>query len=307
MNAPRTIAEYLKLLRTALRGADPALIQDALYDAEEHLRAELAEQPDRDEATMLEEVAGSYGAPDEVAEIYRDQEIRVQRAMRPPAQPPRRSRVGRFFGVAADPRTYGALFYMVLTLATGIFYFTWAVVGLALSAGLSIVIIGLPLIALFLGTVRVLSLMEGRIIEAMLGMRMPRRPVYPTQGLTLMQRIGRMFTDVRTWTTLGYMCLMLPLGIAYFTVAAGLLSISLGLIIAPLALFFDRHWVSGLYVNHQVMIDWGFGAHAPTWGEGLAMCLIGIALLFMTLHLARAIGHLHGLIAKHMLVPRTSG
>jgi hypothetical protein len=30
---PRTIAEYLEELRTALRGADPALIQDALYDA----------------------------------------------------------------------------------------------------------------------------------------------------------------------------------------------------------------------------------------------------------------------------------
>ncbi|NMW25337.1 hypothetical protein HFP05_13520, partial [Rhodanobacter denitrificans] len=78
MNAPRTIVEYLEQLRAALRGADPALIQDALYDAEEHLRAELAEQPGRGEAQMLEQVVGSYGAPDEVAEIYRDQEIRIQ-------------------------------------------------------------------------------------------------------------------------------------------------------------------------------------------------------------------------------------
>ena len=81
---PRTIREYLDQLRIELRGADPAMIQDALYDAEEHLRAELAEQPDRDEATMLEHVVGSYGAPDEVADIYRDQEIRIQRAIRPP-------------------------------------------------------------------------------------------------------------------------------------------------------------------------------------------------------------------------------
>src|SRR3546814_8057864 len=82
------------------------MIQDALYDAEEHLRAELAEQPDRDEAAMLEHVVGSYGAPDEVAEIYRDQEIRIQRALRPPPPPKRRSLAGRFFGVAADPHTY---------------------------------------------------------------------------------------------------------------------------------------------------------------------------------------------------------
>ncbi len=306
MNAPRTIAQYLDQLRAALRGADPALIQDALYDAEEHLRAELAEQPGRDEAAMLEHVVNSYGAPDEVAEIYRDQEIRIQRAIRPPPPPRRRSLAGRFFGVAADPRAYSALFYMLLSLATGIFYFTWAVTGLSLSAGLSILIIGLPFIVLFFGSVRVLSLVEGRMVEAMLGMRMPRRPVYPTQGMSLMQRIGHMFTDVHTWTTLCYMWLMLPLGIAYFTLAVTLLSVSVALIGAPLAMAFRADWFSGLYVDHQTTVDWGFGAHVPGWGDAIAMLVIGIALLFATLHLARAVGRLHGYIAKHMLVPRES-
>ena len=306
MNAPRTIAEYLEQLRAALRGADPALIQDALYDAEEHLRAELAEQPGRSEAQMLEHVVGSYGAPDEVAEIYRDQEIRIQRALRPPPPPKRRSLAGRFFGVAADPRTYGALFYMLLSLATGIFYFTWAVTGLSLSVGLSVLIIGLPFIVLFFGSVRVLSLVEGRIVEAMLGMRMPRRPVYPTTGMTLMQRIGSMFTDVHTWTTLCYMWLMLPLGIVYFTLAVTLLSVSVAFIGAPLAMLLHNDWLPGLYVDHQVTVNWGFGAHVPGWGDAIAMCVIGIVLLFATLHLARALGRLHGHVAKHMLVPRAA-
>ena len=306
MNAPRTIVEYLEQLRAALRGADPALIQDALYDAEEHLRAELAEQPGRGEAQMLEHVVGSYGAPDEVAEIYRDQEIKIQRALRPPPPPKRRSLAGRFFGVAADPRTYGALFYMLLSLATGIFYFTWAVTGLSLSVGLSVLIIGLPFIVLFFGSVRVLSLVEGRIVEAMLGMRMPRRPVYPTQDMGLMKRIGSMFTDVHTWTTLCYMWLMLPLGIVYFTLAVTLLSVSVAFIGAPLAMLFQSDWLPGLYVNHQVVVDWGFGAHAPGWGDAIAMCVIGIVLLFATLHLARGLGRLHGHVAKHMLVPRAA-
>lgn len=39
---PATIPQYLDQLREALRDADPALVQDALYDAEEYLRAELA-------------------------------------------------------------------------------------------------------------------------------------------------------------------------------------------------------------------------------------------------------------------------
>lgn len=302
MNAPRTINEYLDQLRTALRGADPALVQDALYDAEEHLRAERAEQPARSEADMLAHVVGSYGAPDEVAELYRDQEIRIQRALRPPPPPKRRSLAGRFFGVAADPRTYGALFYMVLALATGIFYFTWAVTGVSLSAGLSVLIVGLPFIVLFFGSVRVLSLVEGRIVEAMLGARMPRRPPYPTRDLTLLKRIGAMFTDARTWTTLLYMLLMLPLGIIYFTIAVTLVSVSVGFIGAPVAWAFGPRWMSHIYVNGQPVIDWGFGEHVPGWGDAIALCVLGVLLLFATLHLARGLGRMHGQVARHLLV-----
>ena len=153
MNAttlPITIPEYLEQLRAALRGADPAMIQDALYDAEEYLRSELAEQAGKSEAEIIASVAGSYGAPEEVAEIYRDTEVTVNRALRAPAAPKRKSVWGQFFGVIVDPRTYGALFYMLLSLATGIVYFTVVTTGLSLSLGLLILIIGIPMLVLFL-------------------------------------------------------------------------------------------------------------------------------------------------------------
>ncbi|HEX7814509.1 sensor domain-containing protein [Dyella sp.] len=294
MNTPRTIAEYLDQLRAALRGADPAMIQDALYDAEEHLRAELAEQPGRSEQDMLAHVVGSYGAPEEVAEIYRDQEIKIQRALRPPQPPRRRTWIGRFFGVAADARTWGALFYMVLALATGIFYFVWAVTGVSLSAGLAVLIIGIPFIILFLGTVRVLSLVEGRIVETMLGVRMPRRPPYTARDTSLMKRIGMLFTDAHTWTTLFYMVLMLPLGIIYFTITITLLSVAFSFIGAPAIYLMGDINLNLVYndthLDNPVLI-------------GL-ICLLGVVLLFATLHLVRGLGKLHGYIAKHLLVPR---
>ena len=48
--APTSIPDYLDRLRRALAGAAPALVQDALYDAEEYLRSELAEHPGKSEA-----------------------------------------------------------------------------------------------------------------------------------------------------------------------------------------------------------------------------------------------------------------
>lgn len=317
---PTTIPEYLEQLRAALAGADPAMIQDALYDAEEYLRSELAEQPGKSEADVIAGVAGSYGAPEEVAEIYRETEVTVNRALRTPLpgrRPPTppvaavapgvataaapagpvaakpRSAAARFFGVVLDPHTYGALFYMLLSLVTGVFFFTWVVTGLSLSVSLMILIIGIPVLLLFLGSVRVLSLVEGRIIEALLGVRMPRRPMYTDRSQGWLARIGAMFTDVRTWLTMLYFVLMLPLGVVYFSIATTLLSTSLALVFAPLAdVALDQP--VNLWINDVNMGD-------GVWLWPLAVAA-GLVLLFATLHLARAIGRLHGAIAKHLLV-----
>ncbi len=300
---PSSIPDYLDRLRRALDGADPALVQDALYDAEEYLRSEMAENRGKSEAEVIAAVSGSYGAPDEVADIYRDTEVTVQTALRTPPPPPRRSLLGRFFGVAAEPRTYAALFYMLLSLATGIVYFTWVVTGASLSAGLAVLIIGIPFVILFLGSVRVLSLVEGRLVEVMLGERMPRRPLYNGRGKPWLERIKDMFVDPRTWGTLLYMLAMLPLGIAYFTIAVVLLSLSLSFMLAPLAV-----WLGGidtgvsvegwqlLTVNGQTL-----GTSAEPWALPL-LFVAGFLLLFVTLHIARGIGKLHGQFAKHLLV-----
>jgi uncharacterized membrane protein len=300
---PTNISEYLEHLRRSLAGADPALIQDALYDAEDYLRSEMAENPDKSEAEVIAAVASSYGAPGEVADIYRDTEARVQTALKPPPQPKRTSLLGRFFGVIADPRTYASLFYMLLSLATGIFYFTWAVTGLSLSAGFAILIIGVPFVILFFGSIRVLSLVEGRIVEVMLGERMPRRPLYSGRGQPLMARIVDMFKDPRSWSTLLYMMLMLPLGIVYFTFAVTSLSVSLSFIAAPVLVWLGLAEVNADFNGWSVIgfYDGVIGTSAGYWALPF-LFVLGFVLLFATLHIARGIGKLHGLFAKHLLV-----
>ncbi|NDK39903.1 hypothetical protein DT603_13750 [Pseudoxanthomonas gei] len=300
---PTTIPEYLEALRAALRGADPAMIQDALYDAEEYLRSELAEQAGKSEAEVIASVAGSYGAPAEVAEIYRDTEVTVSRALRAPVAPKRKSVLGRFFGVIVDSRTYGALFYMLLSLATGIVYFTVVTTGVSLSLGLLVLIVGIPILVLFLGLIRVLSLVEGRIVEALLGERMPRRPLYTQRDKGWLERIKEIFTDVRTWTAMLYFLLMMPLGIAYFTIAVVGLVVPLSFIAAPIAVWTGLADV-GTGPNGWLFLgDAGNGITTNVQMWQLPLLLVtGFVLFFATLHLAKGIGKLHGLLAKHLLV-----
>ena len=300
---PTTIPEYLEQLRAALRGADPAMIQDALYNAEEYLRSELAEQSGKSEAEVIASVAGSYGAPEEVAEIYRDTEVTVNRALRAPVQPKRKSFLGQFFGVIVDPRTYGALFYMLLSLATGIVYFTVVTTGVSLSLGLMVLIIGIPLLVLFLALIRVLSLVEGRIVEVLLGERMPRRPLYTQRGKGWLERIKEIFTDGRTWTAMLYFLLMLPLGIAYFTVAVTGLTMALAFIAAPLAAWLGIANIRSDVDGWMLIGDAGNGITTSVHAWELPMLFVGgFLLLFVMLHLVKGIGKLHGLLAKHLLV-----
>jgi len=302
-SAPRSIDQYLRQLREQLAGADSALIQDALYDAEEYLRAEVAAHPDKSESDVLELIASTYGAPDEVASAYRDAEIKVKTAMASPRREPS-TPLGRFFGVFLDPRAYTSLFFMLLALATGTIYFVLAVAGLSLSAGFAVLIIGVPFFLMFTAICRVVSLAEGRLIEAMIGVRMPRRPVYQGAARGFWARVGEMLKDRRTWTTITYFVLMLPIGIVYFSLAIVGLSVSLSLIALPIIGAFSRAgWfgLSGVEVFADAQPVWVFDTAFGIPIMGLA----GILLLTSLMHLARGIGRLHAMYAKSMLVART--
>ena len=308
-HAPRSIDDYLRQLRAELAGQDPALVQDALYDAEEYLRAEVAAHPGKSEADVLELIASTYGAPAEVAAAYRDTEAKVSAALNAPARPAaaQTPALRRFFGVFMDARAYTSLFYMLLALATGIIYFTFVVVGLSLSAGFAVLIIGIPFFLAFIGMARVIALGEGRLLEAVTGERMPRRPVHPGPPAPLRTRMLDMLRDARTWTTLLYLLLMLPLGIAYFVIAVVGLAVSLQLAIAPLArLARDLHWLPADLPLGVIQFNDGEALSplplVPDSMAGALVCMaIGVVLLALLMHLARGVARGHARLAKLLL------
>ena len=299
----QSIEHYLSLLRKELSGCDRATVQDALSDTEEHLSMALdsAISHGIPESDAQAQVIEKYGMPEEIAKAYREIENRVAPALSSPsyaeetegiAEKDERSFFRRFFGIFAESRAWGSFLYLLLSLVTGIVYFTWAVAGISLSAGLMVLIIGLPFAGLFVLSVRGIGLVEGRIVEALLGVRMPRRPLFSRKDTGWWQGFKQVVSAKQTWLTLAYMILQLPLGIIYFVVLVTLISVSLyGLALPILQLGFH---LSLIGVN-------GVSYYLVDWMLPLAM-IAGVLLATLTMHLAKHLGRWHGALAKAMLV-----
>ena len=132
------------------------------------------------------------------------------------------------------------------------------------------------------------------MVEGLLGERMPRRPrVVAAQG-NLWERIKSWLTDYRTWTTMLYMVLQLPLGIVYFTTVVTALSLSAATFLAPIV-----QAISG----QPIAQGFEYGYYIEPWAMPFIMAL-GVLGFFVTLWLAKGVGKLHGMWAKTMLVGR---
>ncbi len=291
----RNIEEYLSQLKKELHGSDPALIQDALSDTEDHLRSAVEEaaqrHPDLAEAKNLQTVLGKFGTPSEIASAYKDIEPHFLPTLT--VQQPRkfRSFCARFFGVALDSRTWGAFLYVLLSGLTAIIFGIWALFGGAVSLFSMILIIGIPVTGFFLLSLRGIALMEGQVIEALLGIRMPRKPIFLSKGLNWRQKYKALITESHTWKIFSYMILHLPLGLIYFTAVTVLLALSIKCAIYPV-------WYWGL---SRPLITFNQPLYPPAWTYPL-ISAAGILMIFLTLHLARLVGKIHGRFAKSMLV-----
>ncbi|MHB8776254.1 MAG: sensor domain-containing protein [Anaerolineales bacterium] len=290
----KTVEEYLDALKNEMRDADSALVQDAQADAREHLSTALAVAreavPETSEADALKKIIEEYGTPEETASAYKEVERRTSPVLKQTVKP--RSVLGRFFGVYTDPRAWGALLYMLIAFVTGVFYFTWAVTGVSVSVSFLIFIFGFPFALLFLLSVRGLALLEGRLVEALLGVRMPRRPLFSHQDMKWFDRLKALLTDKATWLMLIYMIVQFVLGTAYFVVIVIVLSFSLSFIAIPVL----QEWLGQGVINNNDMRYF-----FPTWSYPL-LVLGGFLLWTTFMNIVRSVGQLHGKMAKWLLV-----
>tara|TARA_Y100000310_G_scaffold300737_1_gene336652 strand:- start:124 stop:795 length:672 start_codon:yes stop_codon:yes gene_type:complete len=216
------------------------------------------------------------------------------------------SRKAPFFGVVADPQSYVNILYLLLGLPLGIAYFVVLVTGISLGFGLAVIWVGLPILLLVFLISWALCQFERVLTNTMLKEDIPpmARSGQPVAGASSLsgeeaffvgvwRRLKAHLSDRLTWTGMVYLLLKLPVGIATFTIAVTLVSVSIGLIAAPAYMWasdpFEFSWL-GLGDRSVDPFPW-------SW----ILTPVGIPALFISLHLMNLTAFLSGRMARVML------
>jgi hypothetical protein len=323
-NPDAAIRDYLTQLAAALDGCDAALRHDALLDAEAHMRAAVRA------GTPAGRAIADYGSPTEIARAYREADgapapWRGGPAATPdaagsplesPAAPPGRGGFRRLpiIGVWAQREAWGALLYFgVVGFVLATAYFAWSVSVGAIAIGLLPTLLGFPIFVALLGSARALCLFEGRVVQALLGVRMPRRtqPVAGADSVGFWQRIWCWLRDVRSWLSLAYLLGNFPVSVAAFAVTITLAAFSAVLLAMPVlfALGVPIASVDGEpdFTVRLLWMELTPDADGNVWLPGTAVLptfLAGIALMTATLWLVRGLGWVYGHVVQAIQVAR---
>ncbi|HEX6762599.1 MAG TPA: sensor histidine kinase [Gaiellaceae bacterium] len=135
------------------------------------------------------------------------------------------------FRAVVAGRTWRETAYLLVDLPVGIAGFTFVVTGLSLGLGLLITLVGLPVLAATLLGCRGAAWLE-RERARLLGLSLPDPPPRDRTGSWL-RRLVRPLGDGVAWRGAVYLVLMLPVGVAAFTITVTFWSLALGLLTLP--------------------------------------------------------------------------
>ena len=197
-------------------------------------------------------------------------------------------------GTRPNPPLLGSLAFLVLSLPVGIAGFVFVVTTLSLGLSTAIIWVGIPVLALAMLVWRAGAALERRRVHALLRtyVATPYLPLPDGLGAQLKTRVR----DRATWKDMTYFVLLLPVGIAEFTLMVSLWSASLWLLFMPLYVgFLPADWYPVAGDHPIVSVD-------STW-EALPWAALGALLLAMTVALTKALGSMHARFARAMLGP----
>jgi hypothetical protein len=206
---------------------------------------------------------------------------------------PRRSPFIQFLRAPIEARSYTNLLFLVLAFPLGLAYFVFLTVGLALGVGLTLIWIGLPILALVFAGSWGMTALERQLAIHLLGAAVP--PMSPA-ALTAPGAPRGFWRSVQdflgnpvTWKGMGYLLIKLPLGVVTFTVTVFLLSLSAAFLLAPFA-----------YPLGLLELDGAVFTIDGPW-SALLCGVIGLLIAFLSLHALNGLAWVWRTLASAML------
>jgi len=201
----------------------------------------------------------------------------------------------RFFGVIIRGQTYLNILYLLLALPFGVFYYVFLVGGISLGLPLVIVLIGvLILIVVFAGWVAFIAF-ERQLAVWLLRVDVPPYIPENTGADGHSNWISGLITNRVTWTGLVFLFIKLPLSLVSFVVMVGLFAITVQWLSAPFIFQLDpwNKWTYWLIELTGWQID-------QLW-KTLILLLLGILMIFISLHIINLMAWIWGRLAYLML------
>jgi hypothetical protein len=170
-------------------------------------------------------------------------------------------------------RTYTNLLYLMLAFPMGLLYFVFFSVGLPLGLGLTLIWIGIPILALVFAGSWGLAALERQFAILALDAEVPPMAPPPAPELGFWKRVGAFFSNPVTWKGMAFLLLKFPLGLVSFVATVTLLATSSAFILAPIVWEFGVFEIDGMIFT------------VDSWGAAWLCSVIGIGMLFLSLNL----------------------
>ncbi len=187
--------------------------------------------------------------------------------------------VDKVFGVLAEPGTYKQVLLLFLGFPFSVFCFVSMTVLLSVGAGLSVIVVGLGILAIGLYAVRMYARLDRFLLTELAG-GVFRREAAPGPGLK------GVLLDPAAWKRVLYFAIRLPISIAGLS-AVLLMLASILMLFAPMMYTVVPIWVGMDYVRE--------------WQEALMVSCAGAVLGLASAHLVRGVADAHRRIAEWLL------
>ncbi|MWV41628.1 sensor domain-containing protein [Natrialba sp. INN-245] len=202
-----------------------------------------------------------------------------------------------FFGVPFRPQTYANLLYVALAFPLGLLYFVTVVTGLSLGVGLSVTLVGIPILFLTVLAVVVLAAVEALLATHLVGIETPLPAAFRADNPRSLHRaedgyadaLAALVTAPTTWTSFVLVFLKFVYGVLAFTVLVVSVSIVTAMLAAPLV-YSDPH-VSYVFGQYQI----------ETLPAALAVAALGVVVAFVSFHLWNVLAMLGGVLNAVLL------